>query len=70
MAGCYGIRVGFSADNDGSDNRDSGIGMGLQAIGSGCGVVLSTGSGYFHYPGWNPKPNPNAAGLRGYVWMR
>ncbi len=70
MAGCYGIRVGFSADNDGSDSRDSGIGMGLQAIGSGCGVVLSTGSGYFHYPGWNPKPNPNAAGLRGYVWMR
>lgn len=70
MEGCYGIRVGFSADNDSSDSRDSAIGMGITPIGGGCGVVLSAGSGYFHYPGWDPKPDPNQAGLRGYIWMR
>ena len=70
ISGCYGVRVGFSADNDSSDSRDSGIGMGLSPIGGGCGAALASGSGYFHYPGWDPKPNPNTGGLRSYIWMR
>ncbi len=66
--GCGGLRLGFSADNDSSDSRDSGIGLGVYK--GGCSSDLKTGSGYWHYPGWNPKPSPLAAGLEGYVWMR
>ena len=69
-SGCYGLRVGFSADNDSSDSRDAGIGMGVGVLGNGCGVILNTGSGYFHYPGWSPQPSPLKSGLRSYIWVR
>jgi hypothetical protein len=65
---CGGVRLGFSADDDSSDSRDSGIGVGLDV--NGCGSVSNPGgSGYFHHP-WPGHPIPNSAGLRSQIWIR
>ncbi len=64
---CGGVRLGFSADNDGSDSRDSAIGVGL--VVNGCAIPDSRGSGYFHYY-WGGHPNPRSSGLRSQIWIR
>lgn len=68
-APCGGVRIGFTADNDSSDSRDSGIGIGVWKGGCSSKPDLTVGSGYYHYT-WNPLPDPHAAGLEGFIWLR
>ncbi len=61
-----GCRFGLTADNDGSDSQDAGIGFGLF---QGAAPSIHAGAGYYHYP-WNPAPNPPTAVLQGQIWGR
>ena len=68
-----GTRVGFSADNDGSDSSDTVMGMGLKCW-SSCASNSVTdgphgkGSGFYLYHGWAATPYDNP--VRGWLWIR
>ena len=61
-----GTRIGFSADCDSSDSKDSYIGMGNTAGSYGS---WEGGAGYLHFP-WSGAPDPRYAGLKGQIWTR
>ncbi|MCB9682320.1 MAG: hypothetical protein H6733_12710 [Alphaproteobacteria bacterium] len=70
---CGGLRVGFTGDNDATDSRDSGIGIGIYIVSHNCNPSVwagfSLGSGYYHYP-WPVAPTPNVMGVPARLWVR
>jgi len=64
-----GCRLGFSSDNDSSDNQDSTIGIGTSR-GSSSGGAAEYGAGYCAWPAWCPSLSPANAALQGAIWFR